>query len=199
MSEKTYEVYTQLYSEALNKFDEGILNKSDLLRTKVEQDNALIDFERAKANLEIAINNLEVTIDASIQLDNLDFTISSSPPRVAPININEEIMLAGRSDIRMLNKNIVASNAQVSVARSSYYPSVDLSGVYKRYDDDYVNGRGDYTDIYDDELRAQLTVSINLFDGMSKNSRIGKAKANSKSLQYDLYELRQKLKTRLMN
>ncbi len=199
VSEKIYDLYTQLYKDALNKFDEGLLNKSDLLKTKVEQDNALIGLERAKANLEIAVNELERAIDTSVQLESLVFNNFSTAPRIAPIVINKEIMLLNRSDIKMLKKLIAASNAQVNAARSSYYPSVNIDGIYKRYDDHYLNGCGDYTDTYDDELRAQVTVSMNLFDGMAKGANVGKARANENSLQYDLYELQQSHSNNLMN
>ncbi len=149
--------------------------------------------------MDISINELKRAIDAPIDADRLSFDNFSIIPQIVAIDDNKEVMLANRSDIQMLKKLLAAANAQVNIARSSYYPSVNLSGIYQRYDDDYVNGTGSYSDTYDDELRAQLTISINLFDGMAKDARVGKAKANGRSVRYDLYELQRNLTKDLTN
>lgn len=199
VSEKTYVAYTQLYSDAQKKFDVGILNRSDLLKIKVEQDNAFINFERAKVNLDVSINELKRAIDNPLQADRLNFNNFLTIPKIKDIDQNKEIMFSNRSDIQMLKKLIAASNNQVNVARSSYYPSVNVSGIYKKYDDDYMSGNGRHSDIYEDELRVQLTMSINIFDGMAKNARVDKAKSNGRSVKYDLYELQLNLTKDLTN
>jgi outer membrane protein TolC len=105
-------------------------------------------------------------------------------------------MLESRSELVAMEQLIDASKKKVSALHGGYYPSLDLVGSYTNYEDSYLNG---YGDISEDELRAQISLSLNLFDGFSDEAEIAAAKAETRSLVYDLAELQEDMKTGLKN
>ena len=197
VSKKSYDAYVQLFSEGEKRFEVGIINKSDLLKIKVEQDNAYIDLQRAQANLEASINELKRATNEPIKLDKLDFSIFNTIPKVNEIEKNKNIMLEKRSDIRILKEIIKASQYQIGIANSTYYPSLDIAGIYKRYDDNFISGNGN--GLQNDEVRVQLTLSYNLFDGKATDAKSAKAKAYEYSLRDDLKDLEETLVKELKN
>ena len=73
---------------------------------------------------------------------------------------------------------------------------VDVVGSYSKYDDNFINGNGD---INDEELRAQLVLSMNLFQGFTTEASVARAKLETRSVQYELDELKNDLVTDLNN
>jgi len=73
---------------------------------------------------------------------------------------------------------------------------VDFIGSYRKYDDNFVNDLGDS---YDEEVRGQVVLSINIFDGFEKSSQVSKAKLAAQAVRYDLEELENDLRTELRN
>ena len=91
---------------------------------------------------------------------------------------------------------IAATVAEVEAEKSDYYPQVDVVGSYSRYDDDFINWGGSEDD---DELRAQLVMTMNLFQGLSTEATVARAKLETRSVQYELDELKNDLVTDLKN
>jgi outer membrane protein TolC len=107
-------------------------------------------------------------------------------------------MLAERSELKALRDAAEAAKLQIAIAGSGYYPRVDLEESYSKYDDDYLNGRGNIGS-QGEELRTQVMVSMNLFNGRATESAVGKAKLEARGLRYDLKEMEDNLKTTLKN
>ena len=107
-------------------------------------------------------------------------------------------MLAERSELKALRGLAEAGRVQVEVAKSEYYPRVDLVGSYTKYDDKYMNGAGDVGSM-GENLQAQIVVSMNLFNGRITESNVGKARLEARGLQYDLQEMENTMKTTLKN
>jgi outer membrane protein TolC len=105
-------------------------------------------------------------------------------------------MLAERSEIRALEAVIAATSARSEAELGGYYPQVDVVGSYSKYDNDLINGRGLEED---EELRAQLVLSMNLFQGFTTEAKVARAKLEIRSVQYELDELKNDLVTDLCN
>ena len=134
-------------------------------------------------------------IDGVVQPEQLLFGEFAQLPGLKENSSYETEMLKKRSELKALQELAQAAKAQTKAAYGSLYPRVDLVGSYRKYDDDY----GISGDITDEELRTQLTLSMNIFDGFGKYRRISKAKRTGDSLQYDLAEMECDLKTQLAN
>lgn len=197
VSRKNYEAFTQLYIESKKKFEIGVMSRSELLSVRVEQDNAYVELQSTKAELQASINNLNLSVGSSVDLEELDFKFFTSIPQVAHIKKSKKIMLARRADILALKNLISASKAKSSATDSLYYPSFDIVGTYSRYDDSFLNGSGNRP--RDDEMRVQIIASYNLYDGRARDAKRAKSRAYESSLRYSLIELENTLKKELQN
>jgi outer membrane protein len=193
-AQKTLE---RIYQDGQQRLQVGLIGKNELLKFKVDLDNAEIIMKKGQADLDKSIQLLGREINMrSIHLDELDFEEFSLLPKVDDQEACREQMLSRRSELLALEGLTQSAAVQVKAEQSAYYPRVDVVGSYARYDDDFFNGSGE---LNDDELRAQMVLSLNLFDGFSRESTISKARLTVREIQYDQAELKNTLDTDLAN
>lgn len=186
----------KVYRDGENRYDVGLIGKNELLTFRVDYDNADITVKAARADLDKSVNSLSRTVGAELALSSLDFVDFADMPENLEEAEYTSKMLAERSELLAFRGLIEASEAQVQAAYGAYYPTVDLIGSYQNYDNDYFNGNGDAEE---DEIRAQLVLSMNLFRGFTKGATTGKAKLEKRGLQYDLKELEDTFSNELKN
>ena len=75
-------------------------------------------------------------------------------------------------------------------------PRVDAVGSYKRYDDNFLTGNGS---VDDEELRAQVVMSVNLYQGNNTEATIAKTMLQARAQRYELQEVKNGLITDLDN
>ncbi len=196
VTEKNYETLAKVYRDGENRLAVGLIDRNELLKFKVDLDNSDIQVKASRAGLEKGVNLLSREVGEPLQLSNLDYAEFDQIPEVMDSTDTERIMMASRSELLALEKLVDASLFQIKSEQSDYYPKVNLVGSYSKYDDDYVNGSGD---VNEEELRAQLVLSINLFKGFATEESVAKARLENRGLQYDLKELKDTLKTDLQN
>lgn len=191
----------KMYQDTENRYEVGLIKKNDLLKVKVDMDNALIDMKRAEAEVKKGVQFLQREISDTVQFDALTFAEFDQLPLSLDPGQYEKDMLKQRSEIRVLKEIVQAADAQIKAQYAGYYPKVDLVGTYSKYDDDFINGRGSDSvgGFIDEEVRAQLVLSMNIFDGFGKSSRTGRARLEKRGLLSDLAELENELKTQLVN
>jgi outer membrane protein TolC len=193
----SYKTLEKLHEDAVNRFGVGLIKKSEMLRFKVDLDNAMIARDKARAELDksLALLGREVGVEvAALQFDFAEFASLPGLPEEA--GFYEEKMLKERSEIKFLEEIAGAAALQVKVEQALYYPRVDLAGVYNKYDDDPISGNGLAPD---EDVRTQIILSMNLFDGFGKNARVSSARLEARGLQYDLEEARHDYVTGLQN
>lgn len=194
VAEDSFTTLEKIYRDAQNRFQVGLIKKNELLRFKIDLDNATITTKRSQAELQKSINLLQREIAAPVPAQNLAFSEFESLPALE----NSEAYTARldhRSEVRVLEELLLAAEAQVKAEYGRLAPKLDLTGSYRKYNDDFGPGNSGY----DQELRTQLVLSMNLFDGFNKYHQVSKAKLLSQSIRYDLEELRRDLKTELQN
>lgn len=186
----------KIYQDGQNRLDVGLIGKNELLKFKVDFDNAAITVQQADADLKKSVHLLAREMSAEVAFTDLDFTEFQIPPQPGNHSDSEKKMLTSRSEIKALQGLIEAAAVQVRAGYSAYYPQVNAVGSYRNYDDSHFNGSGN---VNEDEYRAQLVLSMNLFNGFSREATVGKAKLEVSGLRYDLGELVDTLKTDLKN
>lgn len=196
VAQDSHDTLVKVYEDAENRFEVGLIDKNDLLKFKVDLDNAVITLKKAQAEQTKSLQLLQREIEATVPFEELTFTEFDQQPLLKDYDSLESEMIENRSEIKVLQETAEAAEMQEKAEYAGYYPSVDITSSYRKYDDDYINSSGDS---YDEELRAQLVMSLNLFDGFEKYSRSSKAKLEIKTIQYDLEELKSDLKTELKN
>jgi len=196
VTEDAVRTLERVYRDGENRYDVGLIGKNDLLKFRVDYDNADINMKAAKARLDKSVNSLSREIGIGVTLEDLRFNEFS----ILPGELDEaqylQRMLVSRSEILALEGVIAANESQVQASYADYYPNVDLVGSYSRYDDSYFSGAGD---VEDEELRASLVLSMNIFRGFTKEAQTSKAKLEKRGNQYDLQELKDTLTNDLHN
>lgn len=196
VAEDTFKTLEGLYLDSKNRYDVGLLDRNAVLKFKVDYDNADLAVKREKADLQKALYLLAREVDQNITYSQLNFMEFQAPPSLEDKGSYEQLMLNQRSELKVLEGLAVAAAYNVDAEYGDYYPQFELVGRYRKYDDSLLNGRGEFTD---EELRAELVMSYNLFEGFIDEAEIARAKAEVRSLKYDLNELQNSLKTELKN
>ncbi|MFZ4875220.1 efflux transporter outer membrane subunit [Janthinobacterium sp. Mn2066] len=125
----TLDGYQRVFDITRNRFNSGIAAKSDLLQAQTQLANAQIDLStsvRQRAQLEHAIAILLGRAPA-------DFSLAVAPWNIVvpdvPLGV-PSTLLERRPDIAAAERRVALANEQIGIARSAYYPSLDLTGSY---------------------------------------------------------------------
>jgi outer membrane protein len=196
VAKAAFQTLEKVYRDGESRFQVGLIGKNELLKFRVDYDNADITLKSANAGLSKSINELGRQIGAAISLSDLDFADFGELPQQIDKDQYRKKMLAERSEIKILEAIQQANAAQAKTYAGGYYPQINVVGSYSNYDDNYVNGAGD---IDEDEVRLQLALSMNLFQGFSTQTAIARAKLDVRAAQLDLEELLTTLDTSLEN
>ncbi|MBF0469351.1 MAG: TolC family protein [Desulfamplus sp.] len=202
---KVAENEVKLYNDRLRqielKFRVGVLKKSDVLKVKVERDNALQTERRVRALVDTSLNQLALesgkSLDQPLQSSKIDFSLFHELPEKGDYKALELLLVKNRSDLNALKHTLESSKMGVKASKSDLYPRADISLSYASHtrDDFFMKSMENS----DDEIRGQATISMNLFDGMQKYSRINQAHLETRSIMHDIKELENSLKTALKN
>lgn len=196
VAQSAFETLGKVYRDGESRYQVGLIGKNELLKFRVDYDNADITLKAAEAGLKKSINVLSRQVGSRIEFADLDFAEFKELPPLMDKDAYTKTMLETRSEIKALESLIGVSEAQVERDKSDYYPKVDLVGSYTFYDDDFISGSGKYDD---DELRAQLVLSMNLFRGFTTEANVTKSKLSARSGRYELEELKDNFTTDLDN
>lgn len=123
----TIEGYQRVLKITQNRFDAGIVAKSDVLQAQTQLANAQGDqltIARQRAQFENAIAILLGKAPSSYSLAAAPWT--GAVPDI-PVGL-PSTLLERRPDIAAAERRVAAANQQIGIARSAYYPSIGLSG-----------------------------------------------------------------------
>ncbi len=186
----------RLYQDGQRRLQVGLIGQNELLKIKVDLDNSDISMKKGQAELDKSIQLLGREVNRPVPLEDLIFEEFAVLPKLETQEVCKEKMLTQRSELLALTGLAESASVRVKAEQGSYYPRLDLVGSYSRYDDDFINGNGDNSA---EELRAQMVLSVNIFDGFARESSISKARLTVRELQYDIEELKNTLITDLAN
>lgn len=196
VAESAFQTLGKVYKDGESRFQVGLIGKNELLKFRVDYDNADITFKSADAGLKKSIHDLSRQVGAEIDLASLDFAEFNNLPPLVDRTAYAEKMLAERSEIKALEAVIAATSAQAEGVKSGFFPRVDAVGSYKRYDDNFLTGNGS---VDDEELRAQVVMSVNLYQGRNTEATVAKTMLLARAQRYELQEVKNGLITDLDN
>ncbi|NML59662.1 efflux transporter outer membrane subunit [Massilia sp. RP-1-19] len=125
----TIDGYQRVLKITQNRFDAGIVAKSDVLQAQTQLANAQGDqltIARQRAQFENAIAILVGKAPSGSGLAAAPWT--GAVPDI-PVGL-PSTLLERRPDIAAAERRVAAANEQIGIARSAYYPSIGLSGSY---------------------------------------------------------------------
>lgn len=120
--------YERVVTITGNRYQAGIVAKTDLLQAQTQLANARADYAglaSQRAQLEHAIAVLVGEVPANFSIARRDDWQARVP--TVPLLLPSEL-LQRRPDIAAAERRVAAANAQIGIARSAYFPSVTLSG-----------------------------------------------------------------------
>ncbi|HQR97558.1 MULTISPECIES: efflux transporter outer membrane subunit [unclassified Polaromonas] len=127
--EDTLTGYQRALEIAQNRYNAGIVGKTDVLQAQTQLANAQADdagLVRQRAQLEHAIAVLIGEAPGNFSLARAAW--KPSVPEV-PVGV-PSTLLQRRPDIAAAERRVAAANEQIGIAKSAYYPNLSLSASY---------------------------------------------------------------------
>ncbi len=159
--------------DAQKFYDRGVIRLNDLLRVRVNLSDAVQFRERAKADIEIAMADLNRQLSLDI----------NDQPEIEPIDnitliypdLNESLQagLDQRPELQAMGFVQKTLAQAVNLEKSSYYPTVSLVGAYYRNGDTPAADNNDFEN--DHNASIMLQAQWTLFDGHKTRSNVAKA------------------------
>ncbi|MBC8207810.1 MAG: TolC family protein [Desulfobulbaceae bacterium] len=196
VAQDTLTTLNRVYEDGHSRMQVGLVSENDLLKIKVDRGGAEIAVKRAEAELRKAVQQLERESGVRLAVSELDFTIFNQLPEIDEALHNEEQVLSRRSALLILRELEGAAALRVKTEKAGGYPQVNLSTSYQATDDHFLNGQGD---VSAEEIRTQIVLSMNLFDGHVRGAKISKTSLEHRSIRYELAELESDLITDFNN
>jgi outer membrane protein TolC len=140
-------------------FDVGIVPKNDVLQAEVRLANArqllvktVNDLATAKASFNILLRR-----DINAPFEVVDILVYKAFPLSYEQSIEEALRL--RPEIKMAQLNIDQAKEAVKLARSEFFPTINLTGNYSRFSDDFdVSGGVKFNDRWTVQALATFTL-----------------------------------------
>jgi NodT family efflux transporter outer membrane factor (OMF) lipoprotein len=124
---KTVEAYLKTLEITQNRYAVGVAARSDIVQAETQLESAkaqMIDMGVQRSQMEHALAVLIGKTPAELALRPGELAVTQLPQ--IPLSVPSEL-LERRPDIASAERQIVAANAQIGVAKAAYYPSLSLS------------------------------------------------------------------------
>jgi NodT family efflux transporter outer membrane factor (OMF) lipoprotein len=124
--EDTVAAYRKSLQLTQNQYNVGVAARSDVVQADTQLKQAqvqAIDLGVSRAQLEHAIALLIGKTPAEFSLDQVKFDIK--PPAI-PVGVPSQL-LQRRPDVAVAERQAMSANAQIGVAESAYFPTLNLS------------------------------------------------------------------------
>ncbi|GEM_PF-449306 len=171
--------------EVKARFNVGMTTRSDLIRAEVAVASAELDVIKAENALRVAELNLKFSIglnrDDEIEVKE---ELAYSPLRGELKEFLEEAF-SKRPEILSISHLVEALKANEKSVLAEYKPQIYLSGSYQWSGDSFPPDRNSWS--------VALILSLNIFDGGEKESKLREIKANIKKLEATLENLKKSI------
>ncbi len=183
--------YLRQLEDAQNRYEVGAGAWGDVLNIKVQLNSARTalmlgkrEFEAAGYGLAALLGIPEAAFPAAVKLAPLDKDFDATDPH-EDAEALIKIALQTRPDVRRVEMELRQAEAATGEARASFYPRIQLAGVY--------NGtrQGDFTLTGEDfGDTVSLNMAWNLFSGGADRARLFEAKQKRREAVYTMDSLR---------
>lgn len=189
VQEKFLDTTNEFVKQAEDYYDQGIINKSDLLSAKVKQLEAEQMLANAKKNRDAVNDQLLILIGSS---ENEQIIIEDIVVLNTDVDEQNTIgMYSENAELRALFQQKKASEAMLNASKFSFAPSLNVFGAYEMHDENIFGNKSDnYT------IGASL--KWNIFKGFSNAGRVSQRKAEMRKvdLMYEQKMLQHKAEIR---
>lgn len=176
--QKAYDAATANLNMAQNSFDQGLLQKADLLEVKVRVTEVSDQLKTAKSNVKNASDYVAFLMN---EQGNVVFEPTQE---LLPENMGEEVdaTLENRADVKAMDLVSEAYKANMKADNMTFLPRLNAFASYEMYDDQ----------IFQADSKGYIvgaSLSWDVFKGSQRFAKAGKSKTNYEKAQkeYEQY------------
>ncbi len=163
-------------------YREGLTAKNELLKVEVELASTRQRLLQAESVLRVAKKKLERVLGVKIGEHEVIEDMGVIKPEEFSQEILTEEMLRRRSELRFLKAQHAAREFTRDSIKGGFLPSIDLSLTHSRFGETFAfEGRND--PLFDDDTRAMVVASWNIFDGFKKISDVRTEELEIRSIE----------------
>lgn len=181
--EVTNETVTQLeahVADARHFYDQEMIPQNDLLRSQVGLANALQQRVSASANLDVALAALNTTLKRDITAKTVVTEVAPNPPPTPELSDLFEQAMTRRPEIKQLETALRQAGLGITMAKSSYYPQIFLSGMYEQVGHNPAASENDFSNSYN--TIAGAYAQWQFFEWGKTKAEVSKAEYDRKAL-----------------
>nr|WP_319396518.1 TolC family protein [uncultured Desulfobacter sp.] len=142
---------------SLNMYKQELIPKNDLLRSEVALANSLQALEQAKADVDSARALLNTLMDEDVDFPVTVKDIIGIPEmNQSRVQLNA-YALENRPDLHGIKNNIEQAALSEKLAKSGYYPDVNLVGRYEQASGELSSLENDYTNSENASISLEMT------------------------------------------
>lgn len=196
VAQREVSLYQQEHQNAQAKYDVGLITRNEVLRIEVELENSQLDVNRAETIIQQQLAHLQRQTLTNVQLENLDLAEFSNLPELDEQTTLQQQLQTNNRELQSLQTLMSAAKLEQKAARDTFLPRADIAATYQRGENELMINDGDSRD---EQLSAQLRLSINLFDGFKDDAALQQARIEAKRANYRYLEREHELVTELDN
>ena len=168
--ESVEQMQAHLKIASLN-YDNGLVAKSDVLRSEVELAAAEQSLSKAENNVQLSrttlCNLMGIGLDTELKTSPIGFPTYTPPP--LPSLLAQAAK--NRPELAAVSAQVSSADAAVTAARAGNLPTIMLNASY--------DWRGDAYPTLEENWNVIITANLNVFDGGITASRVTQAKKNA--------------------
>jgi outer membrane protein, multidrug efflux system len=111
------------------QFEGGVVSALEVAQIRSEYEQAAVRIPSLERQIALQENALSILLGSNPGDITRGKTIDELVLPQVPVGLPSEL-LARRPDIRQAEQGLIAANAQIGVARSQYFPTISLSGLF---------------------------------------------------------------------
>lgn len=176
--------------QAKEYFKAGVRTRIDVTNAELQVSNSKLDLLKSEFGLEsattalITILGVNLENNFSVKKDNTDITSLAKTivPETSKTNDLVKKGLEKRAEITLYKANIDLSQAQVTSARSGYYPTILLNAAYNEKNTNLAT-------LDNRQMSAGVYIKWDIFSGFSTEAKVKESLANLIKSKVDLREI----------
>lgn len=188
LARKAVDMLSEIVRKAENAHEVGMANRNDLLKAKVEYNNALLSLQKAQNGLELSRMDLcrvtglpfdtEITAADSLLSLNTDIEL-----------LTDKNTVENRPEYRLMQQNISLQEQSVKLVRADFLPTAGIQAGYNHIGGIEISG----TDFSNTSLNVLASVKIPIFHWGEGLKKVNSAKIEKEMAQIEMERNKQLL------
>jgi len=197
VSTQSYEVAKANFDNVESQYKQGVSSEYDYLRAEVQLANVNPVLIQAQNNFEMAKNSLKnllaINLDQKIEIKG-DFVLEPVDPGL--MKESADLLLENNPMLTALNFQSSVLDKNISLERAEYFPTLSAFANYLWQTQDNSFNFSNY--LWANTITVGLSLSIPVFDGFKRNSRIEQAIINKEQLELTRKKISEGLRIQLV-